>query len=295
MISLSDIFIHRPVMTVLTMLTILLFGLIAYKELPVSDLPNVDYPTINVTATLPGASPETMGASVATVLEKQFSSIAGIDSMSSVSTSGRTQITLQFSLERDIDSAAQDVQSALSSAARQLPDGMPAPPSFRKVNPADIPILYISLSSPTLPLTELDKYGQTMSQRLSTILGVAQVQVRGSQKYAVRIQLDPVAMQAMDLDVEQVAAAVAAQNSNRPMGQLNNDRRKMTLQIQRPVVRGQGIPRYRRGRAQWPAGAAAQKSPQSSTASKTINRPPGFSPRRPRPSRFFSPSSNNRA
>ena len=230
MISLSALFIRRPVMTVLTMLTIMLFGLIAYKQLPVSDLPNVDYPTISVTATLPGASPETMGASVATVLEKQFSSIAGIDSMSSVSTAGRSQITLQFSLERDIDSAAQDVQSALSSAARQLPDGMPSPPSFRKVNPADIPILYISLSSPTLPLTELDKYGQTMSQRLSTVLGVAQVQVRGSQKYAVRIQLDPVAMQAMGLDVDEVAAAVDAQNSNRPMGQLNNERRKVTLQ-----------------------------------------------------------------
>ncbi len=230
MISISAIFIRRPVMTILIMLTIMLFGTIAYKQLPVSDLPNVDYPTINVTATLPGASPDTMGASVATVLEKQFSSIAGIDSMSSVSTSGRTQITLQFSLERDIDSAAQDVQSALSSAARQLPDGMPSPPSFRKANPSDLPILYISLASPTLPLTVLDKYGQTMSQRLSTILGVAQVQVRGSQKYAVRIQLDPVAMQALDLDVGEVAAAVDAQNSNRPMGQLNNERRKVTLQ-----------------------------------------------------------------
>jgi hydrophobe/amphiphile efflux-1 (HAE1) family protein len=230
MISLSDIFIRRPVMTVLMMLTILLFGLIAYKQLPVSDLPNVDYPTINVTASLVGASPDTMAASVATVLEKEFSSIAGIDSMSSVSTSGRTQITLQFSLDRDIDSAAQDVQSALSSAARRLPDGMTAPPSFRKANPADIPILYIALSSPTLPLTELDKYGQTMSQRLSTILGVAQVQVRGSQKFAVRIQLDPVAMQALGLDVGEIAAAVDAQNSNRPMGQLNNSLRKLTLQ-----------------------------------------------------------------
>ena len=230
MISMSDIFIRRPVMTVLTMLTILLFGLIAYKQLPVSDLPNVDYPTINVTALLTGASPDTMAASVATVLEKEFSSIAGIDSMNSVSTSGRTQITLQFSLDRDIDSAAQDVQSALSSAARRLPDGMTAPPSFRKANPADIPILYIALSSPTLPLTELDRYGQTMSQRLSTILGVAQVQVRGSQKYAVRIQLDPIAMQALDIDSGQVSAAVDAQNTNRPMGQLNNAQRKLTLQ-----------------------------------------------------------------
>ncbi len=228
--SLSDIFIRRPVMTVLTMLTILLFGLIAYKQLPVSDLPNVDYPTINITATLPGANPDTMASSVATVLEKEFSSIAGIDSMSSVSNSGRTQITLQFSLERDIDSAAQDVQAAISSAARRLPDGMPAPPSFRKANPADLPILYISLSSPTLPLSVLDRYGQTMSQRLSTVLGVAQVQVRGSQKYAVRIQLDPIALKAFDLDVEEVAAAVDAQNSNQPMGQLNSVERKLTLQ-----------------------------------------------------------------
>jgi hydrophobe/amphiphile efflux-1 (HAE1) family protein len=228
--SLSDIFIRRPVMTVLTMMTILLFGLIAYQQLPVSDLPNVDYPTINVTATLPGANPDTMASSVATVLEKEFSSIAGIDSMSSVSNSGRTQITLQFSLERDIDSAAQDVQAAISSAARRLPDGMPAPPSFRKANPADLPILYISLSSPTLPLSVLDRYGQTMSQRLSTVLGVAQVQVRGSQKYAVRIQLDPIALKAFDLDVEEVAAAVDAQNSNQPMGQLNSVERKLTLQ-----------------------------------------------------------------
>jgi hydrophobe/amphiphile efflux-1 (HAE1) family protein len=230
MISLSDLFIRRPVMTVLTMLTILLFGLIAYKRLAVSDLPNVDYPTINVTATLTGASPETMGTTVATILEKQFSSIAGIDSMSSVSLTGYTQITLQFSLDRDIDSAAQDVQAAISSATRQLPDNMPAPPSFRKVNPADIPILYIALSSSTLPLTDLDRYGQTMSQRLSTVLGVAQVQLRGSQKYAVRIHLDPQAMHAHNLDFPEIAAAIAGQNSNRPLGQLNSDWRKMTLQ-----------------------------------------------------------------
>ena len=230
MISPSDLFVRRPVMTVLVMLSILLFGLIAYKRLAVSDLPNVDYPTINVTATLPGASPETMGTTVATVLEKQFSSIAGIDSMSSVSTTGRTQITLQFSLDRDIDSAAQDVQAAISSATRQLPDNMPAPPSFRKANPADIPILYIALSSSTLPLTDLDRYGQTMSQRLSTVLGVAQVQVRGSQKYAVRIHLDPRAMQAHNLDFPEIAAAIDGQNSNRPLGQLSGERRKMTLQ-----------------------------------------------------------------
>jgi len=230
MISMSDLFIRRPVMTVLTMLTILLFGLIGYRQLPVSDLPNVDFPTINVTATMPGASPDTMASSVATVLEKEFSSIAGIDSMSSVSSSGRTQITLQFALSRDIDSAAQDVQAALGHAARRLPDGMPSPPSFRKSNPAALPILYLALSSPTLPLSLLDRYGQTMSQRLSTIQGVAQVQVRGSQKYAVRIQLDPIAMKAVDLDVEEVARAVTAQNADKPMGQLNSARRTLTLQ-----------------------------------------------------------------
>ena len=230
MISVSDLFIRRPVMTVLTMLTILLFGLIGYRQLPVSDLPNVDYPTINVSATLPGANPDTMASSVATVLEKEFSRIAGIDSMTSVSTAGRTQITLQFTLERDIDSAAQDVQSALSSAAGRLPDDMPTPPTFRKANPSDLPILYISLASPTLPLTVLDQYGQTVSQRLSTILGVAQVAVRGSQKYAVRIQLDPVAMKAFDIDVTEVSNAVDAQNTNRPMGELSGTRRKVTLQ-----------------------------------------------------------------
>ena len=230
MISMSAIFIRRPVMTVLTMLSILLFGLIGYKQLPVSDLPDVDFPTINVSASLPGASPETMASSVATVLEKEFSSIAGIDSMSSVSTTGDTRITLQFSLERDIDSAAQDVQAALANAARRLPDGMPSPPSFRKSNPAAIPILYIALSSPTLPLAALDQYGQTMSQRLSTILGVAQVQLRGTQKYAVRVQLDPKAMQSLDLDVGEVANAIDSQNSNSPMGQLTGARRTVTLQ-----------------------------------------------------------------
>ena len=141
MISLSNLFIRRPVMTVLTMVTILLFGLIGYTQLPVSDLPNVDFPTITVTASIPGASPETMASTVATVLEKEFSSIAGIDSMSSVSTTGNTQISLQFSLDRNIDSAAQDVQAAIGHAARNLPTGMPDPPSLRNSNPADFPIL----------------------------------------------------------------------------------------------------------------------------------------------------------
>ncbi len=236
MISLSDIFIRRPVMTVLTMFTILLFGLIGYKQLPVSDLPNVDFPTITVSANMPGASPETMASTVATVLEKEFSTIAGIDSMSSVSTTGSTRISLQFSLDRNIDSAAQDVQAALGHAARRLPDAMPSPPSFRKSNPADHAVMFISLSSPVLQLSELDRYGQTMSQRLSTILGVAQVQVYGSQKYAVRIQLDPIALKAFNLDVDEVATAINAQNADEPMGQLNSSIRQLTLQANGQLI-----------------------------------------------------------
>lgn len=226
----SDLFIRRPVMTVLVMCSILLFGLIAYRQLAVSDLPNVDYPTILVNANLPGASPETVASTVATVLEKQFATIPGIDSMSSVSTTGGTQITLQFSLDRDIDAAAQDVQTAISLAARNLPDSMPTPPSFRKTNPAVDPILFISLSSPTLPLSLLDQYGQTMSQRLSMINGVSQVTLRGSQKYAVRVQLDPGKLKGFDLDADEVAKAVSAQNANLPMGQLIGPQRNLTLQ-----------------------------------------------------------------
>lgn len=218
MINISELFIRRPVMTVLVMASILLFGLIGYRQLAVSDLPNVDFPTIVVSASLPGASADTMASTVATVLEKQFATIAGIDSMNSVSSTGSTQITLQFTLERNIDAAAQDVQTAISLAARRLPDGMPSPPSFRKTNPAADPIIYIALSSPTLPLSVLDQHGQTMSQRLSMINGVSQVTLRGTQRFAVRIQLDPQALLAFNLDADQVARAVSSQNANRPMG-----------------------------------------------------------------------------
>lgn len=230
MINFSELFIRRPVMTVLVMASILLFGLIGYRQLAVSDLPNVDFPTIFVSASLPGASAETMASTVATVLEKQFATIAGIDSMSSVSSTGSTQITLQFTLERDIDAAAQDVQTAISLSARRLPDAMPSPPTFRKTNPAADPIIYIALSSPTLPLSLLDQHGQTMSQRLSMINGVSQVTLRGTQRYAVRIQLDPQALLAFDLDADQVARAVSSQNANRPMGRLIGPHTTMTLQ-----------------------------------------------------------------
>ena len=228
--GLSNLFIRRPVMTVLVMTSILLFGLIGYRQLAISDLPNVDFPTILVSANLPGASADTMASTVATVLEKQFATIAGLDSMNSVSSSGATRITLQFSLDRDIDAAAQDVQTAISLAARRLPDAMPSPPSFRKTNPAADPIIYVALSSPTLPLSTLDRYGQTMSERLSMVNGVAQVTLRGTQKYAVRIQLDPRALEGLDLDADQVARAVSSQNANKPMGRLIGPDRILTLE-----------------------------------------------------------------
>ncbi len=219
--SLSQLFIRRPVMTTLVMLGILLFGIMAYRLLPVSDLPNVDFPTIQVSASLPGASPETMASSVATPLEREFSTIAGIDSMSSTSSLGTTSIILQFDLSRNLDAAAQDVQAAIARANRQLPQDMPSPPSYSKVNPADQPILYIALTSPSLPLYRLDEYGETvMAQRISTVSGVAQVMVYGSQKYAVRIQLDPEELASRGIGLDQVAQAVRSANVNLPSGTL---------------------------------------------------------------------------
>jgi HAE1 family hydrophobic/amphiphilic exporter-1 len=217
----TDLFIRRPVMTTLLMAAILVFGIMAYRVLPVSDLPNIDFPTIQVTASLPGASPDTMASAVATPLEKQFSTIAGIDSMTSTSALGTTQITIQFTLERNIDAAAQDVQAAIAAAQPQMPPGMPTPPSYKKVNPADQPILYLSLSSPTLPLYVVDEYAQTnLAQRISTIAGVAQVQIFGSQKYAVRAQLDPNTMATLGIGIDEVQKALADSNVNLPTGTL---------------------------------------------------------------------------
>jgi len=227
----TALFINRPVMTTLVMSAILIFGIAAFRLLPVSDLPNVDFPTIQVSAALPGASPETMAAAVATPLEKQFSTIAGIDSMSSTSALGSTQITLQFNLARDIDAAAQDVQAAIAQAQRQLPQDMPNPPTYQKVNPADQPILYIALTSPTLPLSTLDEYGQTlMAQKISTVSGVAQVLVHGSQKYAVRIQLDPMALASQGIGIDQVVSAIQGGNVNLPTGILYGPQRAFTIQ-----------------------------------------------------------------
>jgi len=229
--NISELSIRRPVMTTLVMISILFAGIAGYRLLPVSDLPNVDFPTIQVSANVPGASPETMASAVATPLEKQFSTIAGIDSMTSANTQGNTRITIVFNLSRDIDAAAQDVQSAIASAARQLPEDMPSPPSFRKVNPADSPVLYLALSSPTLPLSAVDDYAQTIiSQRISMVSGVAQEQVFGSQKYAVRVQLNPRALASRGIGIDEVAEAVARANVNLPTGTLEGASQAFTIQ-----------------------------------------------------------------
>jgi hydrophobic/amphiphilic exporter-1 (mainly G- bacteria), HAE1 family len=227
----SELFIRRPVMTTVVMAAILIFGAMAYRLLPVSDLPNVDFPTISVSASLPGANPDTMAASVATPLEKEFSTIAGVDSMTSSSGLGSTNVTLQFALDRDIDAAAQDVQAAIARTSRQLPPDMPFPPTYRKVNPADQPILFIALTSPSLPLYELDEYGETMiAQRISMLSGVAQVNVYGGQKYAVRIQVDPRQLATRGIGFDDVMQAVRNNNVNLPTGILWGPEKSYTIQ-----------------------------------------------------------------
>jgi hydrophobic/amphiphilic exporter-1 (mainly G- bacteria), HAE1 family len=230
-VNISEGFIKRPIATSLLMAAIALFGLVAYRSLPVSDLPNVDFPTLLVTAQLPGASPETMGASVATPLENQFSMIAGLESMTSVNSLGSTQITLEFDLNRSLDGAAVDVQAAITQAARLLPQGMPTPPTFTKVNPADQPILYLVITSTTVPPWTLDEYAETrIAQRISMVSGVAQVQVLGSQKYAVHAQLDPHALAARQIGINEVEAALRAWNVNTPTGSIIGPHKAFTLQ-----------------------------------------------------------------
>ncbi|MEO8259188.1 MAG: efflux RND transporter permease subunit [Acidobacteriota bacterium] len=229
--NISEGFIKRPIATSLLMAAIALFGLVAYRSLPVSDLPNVDFPTLLVTASLPGASPETMGASVATPLENQFSNIAGLESMTSVNSLGSTQVTLEFDLNRSLDGAAVDVQGAISQAARLLPQGMPTPPTFTKVNPADQPILYLVITSTTMPPWTLDEYAETrIAQRISTVSGVAQVQVLGSQKYAMHAQLDPRALAARQIGINEVEAALKNWNVNTPTGTIAGLHKAFTLQ-----------------------------------------------------------------
>jgi hydrophobic/amphiphilic exporter-1 (mainly G- bacteria), HAE1 family len=228
--NMSGLFIRRPVTTTLVMVGILIFGILGYKSLAVSDLPTVDFPTITVNANLAGASAETMASSVATPLEKNFSTIAGLDSMSSTSTLGRTQITLQFILSRNIDAAAQDVQSMIARTARDLPPSMTSPPSYRKVNPANNSIMLFALSSDTLPLSTVDEFAETiLAQRISMVNGVAQVDVFGSQKYAIRVQLDPNQLAVRQVGVDDVVAAIVRGNVDLPVGTLNSPSRAYTL------------------------------------------------------------------
>ena len=228
--NLSRPFIERPVMTTLLMAALVIFGAYGYSSLPVSDLPNIDFPTISVFVNLPGADPDTMASSVASPLENQFSTIAGIDQMTSNSTQGQTQIQLQFSLDRSVDAAAQDVQSAISAATRNLPKSLPQPPTFRKQNPADIPIMFLAMSSDTMKPSEVDEYAETLlGRQLSTIEGVAQVGVFGSAKYAVRIQADPAALATRQIGIDKLVNAVAAANVNLATGALNGPTRSTVI------------------------------------------------------------------
>jgi HAE1 family hydrophobic/amphiphilic exporter-1 len=229
--NISQTFIERPIATSLLMVAIALFGGVAYRSLAVSDLPNVDFPTLLVTATLPGSSPENMASAVATPLENQFSAIAGLNSMTSSNSLGNTQITLEFDLARKLDGAAVDVQAAITQASRLLPQGMPTPPTFTKVNPADQPILYIALTSPTLPLWTLDEYAETrIAQRISMISGVAQVQVLGAQKYAVHVQMDPHSLASRQIGINEIETALKNWNVNLPTGAIIGPQRAFTLQ-----------------------------------------------------------------
>jgi HAE1 family hydrophobic/amphiphilic exporter-1 len=241
-VNISHLFIKRPVTTTLVMLALLAFGWASHGKLPVSDLPNVDFPTLQVTANLPGASPETMAASVATPLEKEFSTISGLDQMNSTSALGSTQVTLQFVLDRDIDAAAQDVQSAIARAAKNLPADMPTPPSFQKVNPADQPVLYIALMSSAITTYALDEYAENLlAQRISQVSGVAQVQINGAQKYAVRVKVDPEALASRGIGIDEVASALRNANSNLPTGALWGPERTYTVETNGSLMHADGF------------------------------------------------------
>ncbi len=228
--GLSELCIRRPVLTTLMTASLIVFGAFAYRLLPVAALPAVDFPTISISASLPGASPETMAASVAAPIERQLSTISGISSMNSSSYTGATQITIQFDLNRDIDGASLDVQTALAVAQRRLPAEMTTPPSFRKVNPGDFPVLYISLRSETMPLSRVNDYAETViAPTISQLPGVAQVLVYGAQKYAVRVQVDPVALAARNISLDEVRQVVARANSSAPVGTLTGPQQNVTL------------------------------------------------------------------
>ena len=227
----SALFIKRPVMTALISFAILLFGAIAFRALPVAALPSVDYPTIQVQAALPGASPETMASTVATPLEREFSTIAGIQTMNSTNSLGATAITVQFTLDRKIDAAAQDIQAAISRAGGTLPPSMPRPPSYQKVNPAEQPVFYLALDSTTLPMYTVNEYADTvLAQRISMVSGVSRVQIFGAQKYGVRVQVDPDKLASRGIGIDEVQRAVAASNTNLPTGRLDGDTQAFTIE-----------------------------------------------------------------
>ena len=227
----AETFIKRPVATTLLVLTILIFGVMGYVRLPVADLPTVDFPVINVNANLPGANPSTMASAIATPLEKQFSTISGITAISSRSSQGNTNISVTFDLDRDIDAAAQDIQTAIARSSRNLPEGMPTPPSYNKSNPTDFPVLFLTLISDTLPPAQVNRYAETvLAQRLSMVTGVAQVNVYGAQKYAVRIDLDPTQLAARQIGIDEVSRAVNGSNVNRPTGTLYGPNRNYVVQ-----------------------------------------------------------------
>jgi len=223
----SKIFIDRPIMTTLITFAILLFGVVGFRALPVAALPSVDYPTIQVTATQPGANPETMASAVATPLEREFSTIAGVRSISSSNAQSVTTITIQFALDRDVDAAAQDVQSAISQAI--LPP-MPRPPTYAKQNPSEQPILYFAMNSTTLPLYTVNEYAETaLAQRISTVSGVSRVQIFGAQKYAVRVQVDPDKLAAHHVGIDEVQRAIQQSNVNLPTGRLYGEKQAFTV------------------------------------------------------------------
>src|SRR6478752_8919606 len=250
--NLSAIFITRPVTTILLMLGILVFGTLAYQQLPVSDLPTIDFPTIQVNASLPGASPETVASSIALPLEKQFATIAGLNSINSTSSQGSTNITLQFDLSRNIDAAAQDVNSMIAKTARQLPPQMPTPPSYQKVNPGDQPVLFLVLRSATLPMSTVDEYAEsTIAQRISMVSGVAQVNVFGAAKYAVRIDADPNKLAAHGVGLDELATAISNNNVNLPTGTIYGPDKTYVVQasgqLMRAAAYGPVIIAYRNG------------------------------------------------
>ena len=234
--NLSELCIRRPVMTVLLSVSAVVAGILAYGNIPIAALPSFDSPTISVNASLPGASPETMASSVATPLERQFSTISGLSVISSASTLGSTSITLEFDQQRDINSAAIDVQAALLRAQRALPIEMTAPPSYRKVNPADAPIIFLSLSSPSMALSDLNSFADNLiSPVLSTLPGVAQVQINGQKKFAVRVRVNPEALAARNLTIDDIAGALRSANANSPIGTLEGPRQTLTIQANRQL------------------------------------------------------------